>query len=199
MKAYLLCCLLLAIGRYVYTPDRTNGQTVSINGQAYQVASRSPLTDQTDYLVVRTRSGLLEKAFLKSESGYVATIFSESELKAFLRNGDLASLGQLVDLTGNKSPFQCVRKGETNVLVHKTGQRVYFIEYGGSISNLIGESKTSAMASPQQTCEEKCLARARACMAVGKNRVEYCTRKYVECLRTCGGNSVNVADYSIAL
>ena len=204
MKTSSLLILLLSFHLCMGNPDSVRIQPVHVDGKAMQVASYNTLNAKTDYYLLQENSNAPARAYLRTEDGFATTVFSSLELQTYLVSGDLSSLGRVVTIPGNNSPFQCVEKEGTNVLVYQTADRVYFIEYGGPISNLIGESTVNASGNasvnPPQSCEDRCRARLNSCTRLAKPEIFLiCMGKFSDCLRTCAASSaISITNYSVA-
>lgn len=184
-------CVLLLFVSFFAGQISSYCQDMIVEGKSYAISSTRQINSDVEYLLLKEKTVRVAKneSFIRVNKVVSKTTFGEAEIKKFLTNGNISSLGKLVEkeisIRGRKINLQYIQKGTLQILFHIENDKVKFKEFNIDLEDHFKESTSKKKADPANeayaSCRYGCIDDLVACS------VDHaaCNWLYEECMQVC--------------
>ena len=205
MKKILLAITILSIAA-----QNVSAQEIQIDGKAFQTVKKTVLNDKTGFYQLKQKgeTGAKQEAYIKIDNKFHKTVFTETELKNFLKTGKISSLGRMEKATFRDSlKIKYIDKGVKKIFVSIKGNQLNVFEYLGGVKDLFASLEQDEDNRPEgelRDCEDGCFGRkydeCEAEFGVGN---DVCFVDMIHCLLRChrafGRKGNDLINYSLTV
>ncbi len=171
------------------------GQEVEIKGEKFSVQSKTQLIKGVEYckLVKKSSGTLRSKAqnYIKSGNNYSPTVLSEAELKNFLTNKTLSSLGKVSEITIGKKKHKYAAKKNASIFVIAGRDKLSVVEFLDDLGVSVFDNDPEAgMSDKEKSCRRRCeLSNVDCCddqfICEDSDNLMICLRELADCYKEC--------------
>lgn len=189
---FLLLITVLCNTEVVYSQDTT------IAGKKLKIIKKSILSPGTVFYQLKNmqESNSIASNYIKVNNSFSKTSFSESELKGYINNGSMSSLGTLKTVKYKDSTLNYFIKNRSAVFFIVKSKSAHIWEFPLEVLNFLGKDFVAASNDDQpggggpsqsEKCTDHCEDLFVNCVEFPMSQ-EYCMDVVSSCLGTCEHN-----------